>query len=71
MANVITKFLAMGYSIEANTPVADTKAQASEETTVEENPVSTNEIEQENILPINNQVIKTIDFQPKIGGLRI
>lgn len=74
MSNTSTKvnsFIALGYTFLAScSPLEEPENPASEETSVEESSKTFNEIK-EDILPTNNQVLKTIDYQRVSSGLRI
>ena len=75
MANTMTKFnsfISLGYVIMAESASKSESVESSpEETTVDNNVVVQNTEEQENILPINNQVLRTINLNTNYGSLRI
>ena len=75
MANTATKlnnYIALGYiCLASETKIGESSASAYQRTVEEESHSATNDIHTENILPINNQVLKTIDFSTNYSSLRI
>jgi hypothetical protein len=75
MSNTATKvnrFIALGYTFWASCPDEDgSHAHSSKESCIEENPITYNEIKEDDILPINNQILQTVNVTKFSGGLRI
>ena len=75
MANTTTKvnnYIALGYIfLASNIKNGEFSESASQETVEEESHSAINDINTENILPISNQVLKTINFSTNYGSLRI
>ena len=72
MANTSTKvnsFIAMGYSFLATQTPVEHESVPSPADMEQSQPYDTSE--KENILPINNQVLKTLNLNIQTGGLRI
>ena len=74
MSNTTAKlnsYIALGYSITAaNAPVKEDAVSEVEKETAEDKTVL-NSAEVERVAQINNEVVRTIDFQVKPGGLRV
>ena len=75
MANTISKvnsFISLGYVFLAEEASKAKPIESSpEESSLENENIVQNTEEQENILPINNQVIKTVNINTNYSGLRI